>query len=165
MKNIPCAEFINLDLNKKNAPQLNFDLVTCFETLEHVGNIENALSNLFNHLKKGGTLIIAIPNETGLVGLAKFIGRLLVRKNPYGDFFLNQSKFKYIMHLLRNDYIDIFRAPDKLGYGPHLGFDYRKIEQYINNTYLRKKELTLINHTFTFLNMNMTYVFERPKAA
>lgn len=40
-----------------------YDLITCFETIEHVENYLQALKNLFNLLKPGGTLIISSPNR------------------------------------------------------------------------------------------------------
>ena len=39
--------------------------------------------------------------------------------------------------LLRNDFIDGFRKPHQPGYGPHLGFDYRKFEDYIKENFIQ----------------------------
>lgn len=160
-KKIPNAEFKYFDLNKVSNVEDRFDLVTCFETLEHVGDLENAFMNLFNHLGKNGIIIITVPNETGFIGLIKFLGRLAVRRNPYRDFFSDQSYFRYMKCLLRNDFIDSFRKPNQLGYGPHLGFDYRKLEDYIEEKFVRSKELELIEKSFTGLKMNLTYVLRK----
>ncbi len=40
-----------------------YDLITCFETIEHVPDYRSALSNLFALLKAGGTLLISSPNR------------------------------------------------------------------------------------------------------
>lgn len=40
-----------------------FDLITCFETIEHVPFYEEAIQNLFRLLKSNGTLIISSPNR------------------------------------------------------------------------------------------------------
>ena len=40
-----------------------FDLVVCFETIEHVDDCYNVLGNLYNSLKRDGTLIISSPNR------------------------------------------------------------------------------------------------------
>jgi len=160
-KKIPHAEFKYFDMKEVSNVEERFDLVTCFETWEHVGNLENAFMNLFNHLNKKGIMIITVPNETGFIGLIKFLGRLAVRRNPYRDFFSNQSYFRYIKYLLRNDFIDSFRKPNQPGYGPHLGFDYRKLEDYIKKFFIRSKELELIEFSFTGLKMNVTYVLRK----
>ncbi|OGU66128.1 MAG: hypothetical protein A2W30_08440 [Ignavibacteria bacterium RBG_16_36_9] len=41
-----------------------YDLITCFETIEHIKNYENAIKNLHSLLKAGGTLLISSPNRT-----------------------------------------------------------------------------------------------------
>ncbi len=160
-KKIPNAEFKYFDMNEVCNVEEQFDLVTCFETLEHVGNLENAFVNLFSHLDGKGIIIITVPNETGLIGLIKFLGRLAVRRNPYRDFFANQSYFKYMKCLLRNDFIDGFRKPHQPGYGPHLGFDYRKFEDYIKENFIRNKQLVLIDKSLTGMKMNVTYVLRK----
>ena len=40
-----------------------YDIITCFETIEHVENYEAAIKNLFQLLNKGGLLIISSPNR------------------------------------------------------------------------------------------------------
>jgi len=157
-KKIPNTEFKYFNLNEVSNVAERFDLVTCFETLEHVGDLENAFMNLFNHLGKKGTLIITVPNETGFIGLIKFLGRLAVRRNPYRDFFFKMSYYRYMKYLLRNEFIDIFREPNQPGYGPHLGFDYRKLEEYLKNKYLKNKKLDLRDKFFSDLKMNVAYV-------
>ena len=41
-----------------------YDLITCYETIEHVKNYEAAIQNLYSLLKAGGTLLISSPNRT-----------------------------------------------------------------------------------------------------
>lgn len=40
-----------------------YQLITCFETIEHVNDYKAALSNLFRLLEPGGTLLISSPNR------------------------------------------------------------------------------------------------------
>ncbi len=44
-------------------PRKTYDVVTCFETIEHVENYQSAISNLNHLLKPGGTLMISSPNR------------------------------------------------------------------------------------------------------
>jgi SAM-dependent methyltransferase len=41
-----------------------FDMISCFETIEHVKNFETAIHNLYSLLKPGGLLFISSPNRT-----------------------------------------------------------------------------------------------------
>ena len=40
-----------------------FDVIVCFETIEHVAAHREVLSNLFKLLRRGGTLLISSPNR------------------------------------------------------------------------------------------------------
>jgi len=46
------------------APESRYDLVTCFETIEHVRNYRSALQNLFRLLMPEGTLLISSPHRS-----------------------------------------------------------------------------------------------------
>jgi 2-polyprenyl-3-methyl-5-hydroxy-6-metoxy-1,4-benzoquinol methylase len=41
-----------------------YDMITCYETIEHVEHYERALQNLYSLLKPGGNLFISSPNRT-----------------------------------------------------------------------------------------------------
>ena len=40
-----------------------FDKIVCLETLEHLEHPKKAIANFFNHLRKGGILIITTPKD------------------------------------------------------------------------------------------------------
>ncbi|MCX5633543.1 MAG: class I SAM-dependent methyltransferase [Phycisphaerae bacterium] len=162
-KNIPNAEFKYLDLNNVTIINSEFDVATCFETLEHVGDYKNAFVNIYNNLKQGGILIITVPNETGITGLVKFLGRLITRRNAYNDFFADKSYIRYTWHLLRNKYIDGFRSPELPAHGPHLGFDYRRLKEYIDDSYLKNKKLEMIGDFYSGFKTNVIMVFRKLK--
>lgn len=144
-RNLPDTDFHLLDLNVPSTGwEGNFDVVTCFETLEHTGNYKNALRNLVEACAPGGWIIISVPNEVGVPGLTKFLGRRLIRRNPYGDFFQDRSEVRYLWHLLANRDLESFRRPPASGWGPHLGFDSRKLFQVIEEEYLRPGSCTLL---------------------
>ena len=65
--------FNKLDLNIINKFELKYDLITCLETIEHVGSIQNALTNLRDCLSSPGLIILSMPIETGFIGLIKYI--------------------------------------------------------------------------------------------
>jgi SAM-dependent methyltransferase len=50
------------------APE-SFDLVICYNVLEHVPDVEAALTGFFDSLKPGGMVLIAAPNPNSLSGV------------------------------------------------------------------------------------------------
>ena len=160
-KNIPNTNFALYDLNTVDSSNLEFDIVSCFETLEHVGSVKNAFKNLYNHLKPNGTLIITVPNEIGLIGLIKFAGRYFVRKNPYKDFFNSKSWLNYCFDLITKKDIYKYRDKNKKVHGPHLGFDYRQLENFIIDEYVNTNKIKFVKKYLTIFNSNVVYILKR----
>lgn len=159
-RGIPNAEFFTFELNDVQKVGETFDLVTCMETLEHVGNLRNAIANLVVHVNRGGLLLVTAPNETGLPGTFKFVARLLLRRNPYGDFFARGGRVDYVKSLLTGGRIERFREPPRHGWGPHLGFDYRLMEDEIG-LHVRDGVLTRVARDRASLGMNLIYLYRR----
>lgn len=143
----PNIKFDYIDLNLPN-PSLTikkYHLVTCFETLEHVGNLHNALETLVALLEKNGILFISVPNEVGIISIIKFIAKTILFKynlKELGDI----RYFDYLYALVSIKDISSFR-PVKKGYGTHFGFNYKKVEQFFNNkniSYKRFKKGTSV---------------------
>ncbi|MFB2935438.1 class I SAM-dependent methyltransferase [Aerosakkonemataceae cyanobacterium BLCC-F154] len=118
------------ELSKIISPQ-TCDLIFCTETLEHIGNAENAVTQILTYCQPGATMIISVPIEIGPSLLLKQIGRYLANlKGNYGyekytlrelfaaSILWNAEKF-VSSHSLKNDYTG------------HKGFDYRKIEKLL----------------------------------
>lgn len=42
-----------------------FDVITCFDTIEHIPNIESTIKELRRHLREGSVLLINFPNNCG----------------------------------------------------------------------------------------------------
>jgi len=99
-KNIPNAEFRLFNLNEIGDAVERFDVATSFETLEHVASYQTAFVNLYNHVNDGGVLIVTVPNEIGFAGLAKFLGRMALRRNAYPGFFSDRSRMDYVRTLV-----------------------------------------------------------------
>lgn len=144
-RNLTDTEFHQLDLNVPNAEwEGRFDVVTCFETLEHTGDYRNALRNLVDACRPGGWVVVSVPNEIGVPGMVKFLGRRVVRRRPYGKFFEGKSELRYLFHLLANRDVEGFRQPPATGWGPHLGFDSRNLVSEVEASYLRSGRCKLI---------------------
>lgn len=161
-RGLPATEFRLLDLNEvRDDWPGEFDVVTCFETLEHVGNYGNALENLVRSCRVGGRVVISVPNENGLPGLLKYLGRRLLRRNPYGDFFRGKSELRYVGALLAGDPIDGFRSPPAHGWGPHLGFDSRKFGRFLNEHYIESGRCRRVHADSSNTGFTHYYVLER----
>lgn len=132
-KGLPNTAFHHIDLNTPDDRfEGAFDLVTCLETLEHVGNLPQAVRTVLRAASPGGGIIVVgVPNETGLPGLAKFLARPLVQRAPYGDFFQGRSRREYARELLLHRRIEKWRGGGAVGWGPHLGFDYRWLDELL----------------------------------
>jgi SAM-dependent methyltransferase len=160
-KNLPNAEFRHFNLNEVGDVAERFDVVTCFETLEHVASYQTAFVNLYNHVNEGGVLIVTVPNEIGFAGLAKFLGRMALRKNAYPGFFSDRCKWNYTRALIAGGDIESFRKPNPDGYGPHLGFDYRRLEEFVRVGFLTTGKLSMTERFFSGLRTTVVYVFQR----
>jgi SAM-dependent methyltransferase len=127
----PGIEFRTIDLNcPLPAGHEAFDLVTCFETLEHVGRLEQAVANLLQLTRPGGTLLITVPIESGPRGLAKFLIKVALRY-PLTELPPRPHRFwAYLGALVRNDSLAPFRD-ERDGWGTHFGFDWREVERVL----------------------------------
>jgi SAM-dependent methyltransferase len=113
-----------------------FDLVTCFETLEHVLDLPRALGNLLKTVKPGGTLVITVPIEIGWVGATKFLLRGMYRNDwpslmfgkPFG------FNWRYFWTALAKSDISEFRrnTENRVQWLGHWGFDYRQIDSALD---------------------------------
>jgi hypothetical protein len=161
-RNLRDAEFHFSDFNVvRDQWDRAFNIVLCFETLEHTGNYRNAVLNLYNSCQIGGKIIITIPNEKGLPGLLKYIGRKVLRKNAYGDFFKGKSELRYIWHLLSDQSIEVFRSPEEAGWGPHLGFDWKLFEKFLSQVLIEKGKCRLLSRDNTPISFNRFYILEK----
>jgi SAM-dependent methyltransferase len=161
-RNLPNACFDRFDLNQlDDTHRGEFDVVTCFETLEHVGNVENAFDNLVRTCKPGGTIVVSLPNERGVPGLVKFFGRKLLRRNAYGDFFDECSEREYVSALLSGRRIDVFRQPPAPAWGPHLGFDWQVVFDFIRREYLDTARLELERRIWAALRFGVFLVMRK----
>ncbi len=158
-KKIQNSNFVFFEMNHVQKESKKYELVSCFETLEHVGNLKNALHNLVNHVDERGILVITVPNEVKIPGIIKLLSRSILRRNPYQDFFDKIGYSEYLKALLSDSDITKFRDSERKGYGPHLGFDYRKMEMILNK--LTENTFQLVHKSYSFMKMNVVFVYRK----
>jgi 2-polyprenyl-3-methyl-5-hydroxy-6-metoxy-1,4-benzoquinol methylase len=161
----PHIYFEHIDLNEFSSSFLEFfDITTCFETLEHTGNYRIAFETLYRKTCTGGFIIISVPNELFLSGAIKFFGRYL-RKNqdPKYQLILKNKKqmIRYIFDVLLNQDIEKYRKYPSKGFGPHLGFNYKNLENYIKKIYIQNKKVVCLEKKSLFLCFNKIYIFQK----
>jgi len=134
-------QFKKKNLNIKTQDSGSFDLITCFETLEHVGDMRNALATILDSRSSSGVAVITVPIEIGLVGILKYVlKRVLYRY----DLPLKCGDLDYLHALACGKDISQFRFPAE-GYPSHFGFDYRCVDNLLNErdeSYLAFNSLT-----------------------
>ncbi len=128
----PHIEFRSIELNRPlPADHETFDLVTCFETLEHVGHLEQAIANLFALTRPGGTLFVTVPIESGPRGLVKFLLKMGSFRYSLDELPQRPSLFwSYLAALATHRSIAPLRARPH-GWGTHFGFDWREVERIL----------------------------------
>jgi len=122
----PDIQFSTVDLNE-TINNNKYSLITCLETLEHVGNLKIALDNLIN--ANNGFLLITVPIEIGLIGLMKFIVKTMIYGYTLKE--LKAETKKYFLSLLFGERISKYRE-NRPGWGTHFGFDYRDIDDHLS---------------------------------
>lgn len=134
----PHIDFQRADLNRIVKWRKEFDLVCCFETLEHVGDLPAALKNVLAAVRHGGILIVSVPVETGMWGIVKFCAKTVMRY-PLDE--INAGKAEYLWALLSRKDVSGFRR-ERYTWGTHYGFDWRNVERSIATNMRIKKAYT-----------------------
>ena len=132
--------FSFLDLNQSPNGRV-FDVVSCFETLEHTGQLETTLDNLIRLTRRnGGYLVITVPIEIGFWGLLKFIAKTVVYRGERDDLkelpLVPFLYVRYLAALLLGQRMSRFRD-ERYKWGTHYGFDHRDIDDQLAATSLR----------------------------
>lgn len=127
----------NVRITKTLAFGDQFDIVTCFEVLEHLTREkqQKVLEDCKMLVKPGGTIIISVPIETGVSGFVKNILRWLVGQ-PHTRNFSDVIKSSLSLKLQRNEHEGYIYS--------HIGFRYRDLENTI-----RSQNLTIIKRIFS----------------
>lgn len=162
-RQLPNTRFGHLNLNKGRVPRVpRFTLCTSFETLEHVGDFRTALTTIVASCAPGGWVLVSIPIEKRLPGLLKLVGRPCVRRRPYGPFFQQRSRWRYARDVALGRDIEHYRRPRQGGWGPHLGFDCDRFDEFVHEL-VDGGRCTLERRVPTFGGFNRLYLL-RPTA-
>lgn len=128
----PAIAFRQIDLNAVLPSSLSriehIDLITCFETLEHVGDPSQALSNLRDLGQDGTVVFVTVPIESGFIGLIKFTLKTVLYRYSMDELNLSfAQKVSYFRDLCLGRRLSRYRDK-RSGWGTHFGFEYRDIE-------------------------------------
>ncbi len=87
-KSASFSDFFVMDIESLHFRSESFDIVFCADTLEHAYNPSAALKELSRVLKKGGFMVLSVPNYFNITGLFKFFFEKsgLYRKKTFNGF-------------------------------------------------------------------------------
>lgn len=126
-----------------------FELVTCFEVLEHFSPNEQVLhvDRMLSILSEGGYLIISVPIEKGLPALIKNMRRLFMHG------FSDTLNLKNILHsMLGIKSQQILRIRNTSGYLNHMGFYFDELEEILLD---RCSIIEVFNSPFKYVGYNL----------
>jgi len=157
--NMPNTSFRHFDLDYPDPVTPTNDVVLCVSTLEHSAGYRSGLQVLLDACKPGGYIVIGLPYENGLAGIVKFLGRDVLRRHAYNDFFEHTSRWTYFWTLVTGGRLDQFRNRGAKGYPHHLGWDIRPFRTAMFDLYEGKADLVM--HRRTLGSCNWLWVFRK----
>ncbi|MDY6784796.1 MAG: class I SAM-dependent methyltransferase [Cyanobacteriota bacterium] len=136
-------QFLQPDEMKARIPPHSCDLFLCTETLEHVGNAEDAIAQCLPYCTPGAKIIISAPLEIGPSLLFKQIGRYVANiKGRYG--YERYSYKELISAALLWDATSFPSSHSKNAeLKSHKGFDYRSLDKIL------RKNIEIEKHYFS----------------
>ncbi len=106
--------FDNGCISKMPYPNNTFDVIVCFETIEHIDDFEKALLEIKRVLKEDGILIMSTPNK-----LVYSDERNIINKFHTHEFYVDEYKtwldshFKFNTYIFQNPIIGSFVFSDE----------------------------------------------------
>jgi 2-polyprenyl-3-methyl-5-hydroxy-6-metoxy-1,4-benzoquinol methylase len=146
-KNLQNVRIIKaIDFNER------FDIVTCFEVLEHLTEEKQrkVFSDCKKLLKTGGRIVVSIPIETGFAGLVKNALRWIAGQ-PHATSF---------SEVIRSSFSANIERVERGGYiHSHMGFRYKDIEKLMPglNLIVIRRIFSPINWFGPLLNSQVFY--------
>lgn len=124
-----------------------YDLITCYETIEHVKNYEAAIQNLHSLLKPGGMLFISSPNR-----IVTSPNALTINDKPSNEFHTQEFIPEELLSILNDN--GFSAGKDNL-YGQ------RQREKVYRNRYYRKIIYTLFGNPDIKTSPEVTHVVDK----
>ena len=103
-RNVDILDITKCDQNLHNM----FDVVVCFQVLEHISEINPFLESLKSLCKPGGKIIIAVPNNDGFI--ANAVNNIL-NFPPHHLLFWNKKALTYISQKCHLHVVEYFEEP------------------------------------------------------
>lgn len=135
-------------------PAQTFEVVTCFEVLEHFDgkDILDRLKELKSLTNAKSHLIISVPIETGLAGLLKNLARIALRQTHPSTSFKNIFKSTFSLKIHREKSFD--------GYiESHIGFDHKTLLKQIEESGLKLDKKVFSPFSYKILNYFSSQIF------
>ena len=150
-KRHPALDFQTIDLNVFDPARPQFDLVTSFETLEHTGNLANAVKSIVHAIRPGGIGVISVPIEIGPAGIVKFLIKMGFYNYSLQELPQRPGLAKdYVLALLKGERIGRFRSEERPGWGTHFGFDTRDVDDLLKAEQAARPGLQVDGHNQAF---------------
>lgn len=170
-KSIEIAQSLGRNVQRINIierqPDLEykFDIVTCFQVLEHVIHIHDFFKSLVKMCKPGGKIIVAVPNNDSFVGVAK---NNILNMPPHHLILWNKKSIIYLSKyygLIIENYFEERVAP------VHLRWFYTTIiYSFFKKISFRKQNVINIGFVdrfaykiFSLLALPLSSIFRKPK--
>lgn len=146
-ENLPGYQFIHVN----DPAEQKFDLVTCFEVLEHCTdeNIDKILGTILKgHCKKDGHLIISVPKETGLTMIGKqFVRKILAYRKTgtyeFSEWYTLKEFFQMLLASestqIKRNFYEIEVQGNKYTTCGHKGFNWKLLKRKISNHFVIEK--------------------------
>lgn len=123
----PEIRFQQENLNDRLRLAESWDLVTCFETLEHVGDLRAAAENVVTNSRRFA--LISVPIEHGTIGFLKYLIKRVIFRYSLAEIDVRDGP--YLRSLLNGERISRYRPSGRSGFSTHFGFDYRDLDDLL----------------------------------
>ncbi len=142
----PSFEFGFIELNERSDVG-KFDFVTCFETLEHVGDLENRHEQPAERDERRRH---PAPDGSHRDRTGRLLAKTILYRYRLDELAGGESSgfyFRYLLSLLLYRDMSTYRD-ERFGWGTHFGFDCRRIDEYLDSRNIRFRARNAVTTRF-----------------